>query len=439
MKTDCKETSEIERSLQVTVEGEVILREIDKAYGKLNHRVRIKGFRPGKVPRQVLERYYKGEVENEVLGRLVGEHYALAVKEHAMQPVSQPEIKNGEYIPGQDFHFSARVEIRPTIELKKYLGLQVTKAARSVGDADIDGEIERLRSQHSRVEPVEDRQVVQTGDLVVTNFKATVDGTEFQGGNGIGYIMNTAEPNFLPEVIAAIVDRPLGDAFQVEVDLPADFRNQDVAGKQACFEVTPLQIKRKVMPEVDDEFAKDVGDYASLGELRTKLRGELEQKFKTEDDDAFREAVVNALIEGNPFPVPPSLIERQLDLMLYQSIGGLPPEQLKALGIDLGRLREEMRQRAEWKVRRGMLLERIAETEEIDVNKQDLEDRLSEIAARTGQPMAKIKSMYNETTADDLRFSILLEQALKLVIDKLEGADTATVEAGALAEEGAGS
>ena len=430
MKSECQTISPVMRKLDVTIDGEQIIKEIDKAYRKLGQRVTIQGFRKGKVPRVVLEQHYKAEVESDVLSHLIGDAYKEAVDEHKLHPVNQPQIKAGEFIPGQDFRYSAEVEIRPDIEIKSFKGLSATRSELRVAtDDEVAKELDRLRQRLTQVVPVENRDVVEKGDLVLCNFNGTVDGESFKGGQSVGYVIDTVEYNYLHGICEALPGKKLLDSFEVDASIPEGFHNKDVAGKRAHYKVTPTQIKRKQLPELDDEFAKDLGDYDNLQELRDKIRGELNQRYTDEHEDSYKKAVVDALIVENPFDVPPSLIERQIDVMLYQSVGRLPPEQLQAMGIDVAKVRDELRESAQWKVRRGMLLERIADLENIQAGKADVDKRIQELAEKLKQPVAKIRSAYQGEHAEELAFSIRLEQALKLVIDNLTTAGGAAAAA----------
>jgi trigger factor len=420
MKSECQTISPVMRKLDVTLDGEQIIKEIDKAYRRLGQRVTIQGFRKGKVPRVVLEQHYKAEVESDVLSRLIGDAYKAAVDEHKLHPVNQPQIKAGEFIPGQDFKYSAEVEIRPDIEIKRFKGLSATRGELKVaGDDEVAKELDRLRQRLTQVVPVENRDLVEKGDLVLCNFNGTVDGETFKGGQSVGYIVDTVEYNYLHDICEALPGKKLLESFELDATIPEGFHNKDVAGKRAHYKVTPTQIKRKQMPDLDDEFAKDLGDYDNLQELRDKIRGEINQRYSDEHEEGYKKSVVDALIAENPFDVPPSLIERQIDVMLYQSVGRIAPEQLQAMGIDIAKIRGELRETAEWKVRRGMLLERIADLENVQTGKDDVDKRIQELAEKTKQPVAKIRSVYHGEHAEELAFSIRLERALQLVIDNL--------------------
>lgn len=423
MKSECQEVSATERQLDIIIDGDTILKELNRAYVRIGKRVRIPGFRQGKVPRQVLERYYKGEVEGDVLSRMISDSYGEAISSHTLHPVNQPRIENQEFIPGQDFRYSARVEVQPEVELKNYTGLKVEAVEAKVDDGAVEAEIERQRNYHAQVLPVEDRDVIETGDLVVCNFSGTVDGEKFQGGSGNGYTIDTAAQEFIPEVVAALVGKKLNEAFEIDLTLDENFKNKEVAGKEAHFSVTPSQIKLKQIPELDDEFAKDLGDFEDLADLRAKTQDELEKQAKQEAEGAFRDAVVEALIEANPVEVPPTLVERQLDLMVYQSFGGIPAEQLSAMGLDPAKLREELREKAGQRVRKGMLLEAIAEKEGVEVSSDELDTKFAELATRLNQPEAKIRSAYRGEHIEELKFNMRLDKALDLVISQLEGAE----------------
>lgn len=416
MQSQVSEISPVIRQVKVTVEGERLVKELDKAYLRLGQTARIKGFRQGKIPRQVLERYYRKDVEGDVLNRVITDSYRQAIISNNLAPVANPDIQAGEFIAGQDFQFIAKVEVRPAITLATYKGLTAKRTQRVVSDAQVDKEIEDLRVRVSSLQPVTDRDTVQKGDLCTTNFHGTVDGNPFVGGTGQAYVIEVGAGRFVPGVEAGLEGKKVGVAFELDADLPADFRNKDVAGKTAHWTITVSEVKVRQMPALDDEFAKDVGDYENLADLKKKLRERAENAAKGETEREVSESIMAALIDKNPFEVPPSMVERQIDYSLYQLLGRLPPEQVKRMKLDPVRLREDARDRSVRQVRGALLLDAVANAEKIDITDEHVEEQFQKLADSSGQPLERVRAAYTGERRDELRARLRNDKALDFLV-----------------------
>lgn len=416
MQSQVSEVSPVLKQISVVVEGDRLVKELDKAYRKLSDTAKIKGFRQGKVPRQVLERYFRKGVEEDVLGRVITDAYREAVTSNKLDPVGQPEIKAGEFVPGQDFQFMAKVEVRPEITLKRFTGLSADRVVKTITDADVDREVDGLRQRMGTIEPVADRDVVANGDLATCNFIGTVDDTPFVGGSGSAYVIEVGAGRFVPGVEEAMVGQKLGQAFEVDAPLPEDFRTTEVAGKTAHWRVTVMEVKIRRMPELDDEFAKDLGEYESLADLRTKLKERMEAAAKQDSERALSEMLMEALIEANPFEVPPSMVERQIDFRVFQMLSRLPPEQARRLGADRTRLREDARDGAVRAVRGALLLDAVANQEKVEVTEKDMEDHIQKLAEGLGQTPERIRSQLSGERRDELKVRLRNDKAMDHII-----------------------
>jgi len=367
MSSQVADISPVVKQLNVTVDGGVLTRELDKAYAKLSGTAKIKGFRQGKIPRQVLERYYRRDVESDVLNRVISDEYRRAILENKINPVGQPQIQAAEFIAGQDLQFTAKVEVKPAITLTTYKGLTATRDVKPLGETEINAEIERLRQSVSTIGPVTDRDVVKAGDLCTTNYYGTIDDAGFAGGSGSAYVIEQGAARFFKEIEDALVGKKVGDAFEVDAVIPDNFRNKDVRGKTAHFKVTVTELKQRNVPALDDEFAKDLGDYESLADLKDKTQKSLQVRNQESVDNDIREQLVGQLIEKNAFELPPSLVERQIDARLYPILGRMSPEQIKRMNVDRNQMREEQREIAVRQIRGALLLEALSEQEKLAV------------------------------------------------------------------------
>ncbi|MBI5498556.1 MAG: trigger factor [Deltaproteobacteria bacterium] len=412
MQASVAELSPVVKQLNVVVEGDRLIKELDKAYRKLSGTAKIKGFRQGKIPRQVLERYFRQEVEREVIGKVLSDAYSEAVKTTQIEPIANPEIQAGEFVPGQDFQFSAKVEVRPTITLKSVKGLSATRIAKKVDDETVENEIKNLQQQMATIQPVTDRETAEKGDLCSLNFLGLVDDAPFQGGTGSSYVVEPGAGRFFKEVEDALPGKKVGEQFSVDLKIPDDFRAEAVRGKAAKMSVTVVELKKRVMPALDDEFAKDVGDYENLADLRTKLRAALEKRYKDEADRDLTEALMSLLIEGNPFDLPPSMVERQIDNRILQQLSRIPPQQLQRMSLNRERLREDARDAAIRQVRGALLLEAVAKQENLTVSEEDVEQEFARLAELNSMTVDRVRGQFAGERRDDLKTRLKTDKAI---------------------------
>jgi trigger factor len=421
IRSEIKELSTVERELAIVVPGDAVAKELDRAYRELSGKVRLKGFRPGKIPRYVLEQYYKAETEKQVLEKVVNTSFRQAIKNHDVAPVNNPAIQApSEIIAGMDFAYSAKVEVKPVIEIKSWKGLKLDKTVYTVGDKDVDSELSRLRESHAKVAPVEGRDTIQQGDLVETNWSGTVDGEPVKGLSGVAYVIEIGGGVFpYKEAEQALVGKKLGEDLSVDVRLPADFRVESLRDKTAVFKMRPLTIKEKTLPALDDEFAKDVSEeLETLAQLKDKIRAEVEKVSEQRTKNQVRDAVIAAMIEQNPFEVPASLIDRQCEQLVVDRLQRLPQQQAEMVWQMQGqRLKEEARPQATKTVRISLLLEELVRQEDIKVTEAELEAHLEKMATELNTPLKTVKQVFaKDNRLDELEFQLATQKALDAVI-----------------------
>ncbi|MHB8873264.1 MAG: trigger factor [Myxococcaceae bacterium] len=399
MKVRVEELSPIERKLSIEVEQTKVAEELSRAYQTLSRQVKIAGFRPGKVPRRILEQRFRDQVEDDVVHRVVERAFLEAIKEHKVEAVGNPQVTNEKLKPDQPFTFEARVEVRPKVEPKDYKGLALKKVETIVGDDKVLEQLEQMRQSMSRLEVVEGRDVVKAGDFATIDFTATCEGKDFPGSKSENITVEVTPGELIESHIAALEGAKVGETKEIDYAFPADYRVKDVAGKTAHFALQVKGLKTKVVPELNDDFAKEVGaGVQTLEELKAKTKGDLERSQKTRAGNEERDELIKALIEKNPFEVPKAMIERALDLMLEGAMramarGGIDPRQL---GLDFGRLREEMRPRALSEVQGTLLFEAIADKESINTADEEIEKRIETLAEQSGQPVSTVRKHFKD-------------------------------------------
>ncbi len=420
MNVTVEKLSPVVVEFQVEVPADRVKTEVDKAMANVQRSARVKGYRPGKAPRQVIEHLYGGRVHQDVAQRLVDETLQKALAEKSVQPLNKPAIAPTELRPSFPFLYKARFEVRPEIAQVNWKGFPVTRPKVAIEAAAVDAEIETLRRTHSTLQAPEPERPAKTGDVAEITFTLSVDGkvketveSPIEAELGGGQIVK--------ELDEALAGMKIGDEKDVEVGFPDRHPNAELRGKKATFRVVLKGVKERVLPNVDDEFAKDCGDYADLAALRASIQERLEAQAKQAGDDKVAEQLVVELCKANPIPVPPSLVEQQAAVTEREFA-----QSARRAGQRFD-LTQEVHQRvladAEVKVRAGLLMAEIARTEAIKIGDADLDKGYTELAAQTGKNVAKVKAEYRDPKKREMLLAMILEDK---ILDLLEGAATTT-------------
>ncbi|MCY1080560.1 trigger factor [Archangium lansingense] len=397
MKVQIEELSPIEKKLSIEVENSRVTEELTRAYTALGKQVKLPGFRQGKVPRRILEQRYREQVEDEVIQRVVQNAWLEAAREHKVEAVAPPQVTNNSGLKADaPFTFEARVEVKPKVEPKNYESLPLIRAATQVEDKEVDERLNQLRESMARLEPVEGRDTAQMGDFASVDYQSTVEGKDFPGSKADDVTVELAPGELVESNVAALEGTKVGEAKELDYTFPADYRVEDVKGKTARFKFTVKGLKKKVVPELNDDFAKETGEAQSLEELRGKIRTDLEQGKRNKAQGEERDALFKALIEGNTFDVPKSMVERTIDNMLENRLRamarmGMDPRQLN---LDFARLREDLREEATKEVKGALLIEAIAQKENIQTSDADVEKKLEELAKEAKQDISVVRKYF---------------------------------------------
>jgi trigger factor len=397
MKIQVEKLSPVEKKVTVEIEPAEVAKEIDRAYASLGRRVKLRGFRPGKAPRNVLERNFKEQVEADVVERLVQKSFEEATREQKLEAVAAPKVQVGDTGIAADrpFSYTARVEVKPVIEPKDYRGLTVARKVAEVTDATVEAELERLHQSFGEMQEVEGRDVAEAGDWATIDYEATVDGKPFDGGSSKGALVQVKDGNFFAGEMAVLQGRKVGDSFETEQSFPADFRDQAMAGKAAKFTITLASLRTQKMPALDDAFAKEVGieGVETLEALRARMRSDIERREKRRIEAEERDALVKAALDKNDFEVPAALVERTIDAMVESTAQRLARQgvDIRTLDLDLGRIRGDLREQALLTVKATLLLEAIADAEKIEVGEQEEQEEIQRRADEIGVPPAKLQ------------------------------------------------
>ena len=419
IKIDVEDLSSTKKRLQIEVPGEVVSKEIDSAYRKLSKKAKVKGFRPGKVPRTILERYYGDYVHNEVMSTLISDTYVKAISEKDIKPVSQPTIDNGTLEEGKAFEYSATVEVKPDVDVKDYLGLQLQGRKVHVAKGDVDKRLRELQDLHAQLVTEEKRKKIREGDFVVIDYEGSSDGRPFEGSGGKDLMLHIGSGGFVPGFDERLIGAQRDDEREVEMTFPED--HPTMAGKQAVFRVKVKEIKKKVLPKLDDEFAKDIGEFKDLKELKARIREDLKREGGESAKRDVERQLVEKLIERNSFDVPRSMVEGQIDYFVADTKIRLASQgvDLKDVRIDEGKLRKDFEEAALKRVKQGLILEKISALEGISAEDEEVTERLREISLRTNQNLEKVRGYYQKgDRMEDLRARIVEEKTVDFLLKR---------------------
>jgi trigger factor len=385
LRVETNEISPVIRELAVEIEAT----RVDEAYvtviKEIRKTARVKGFRPGKVPVGVIKKMYGASLGEEIERSLVRETLADAVELAELQPVVEPQIEAEPPVEGENFRYIARIEVKPEIELPDLTALSGSRPSVEVAEETILTELENLRERQIQwVEEAED-VVAEDGHQVTIDFTGTIDGVAFEGGSAEGVDLELGSGRMLPGFEEQLVGALSGEERDLEVPLPDDYGNDELAGKTAIFACKVTAIKRRELPELDDEFAKDIGDFETLDDVRDKIRKGLEEQLQRSSDETLHKSLLDDLVTRTSFEVPPTMVERQLESQIQQFEqqlqGRLPEPDLRAR---VAQMREEGWEDARRRVREALLLETVAKVAELEASEDEINSRLEEMAISQG-------------------------------------------------------
>ena len=399
MKCEVDVLTPTQRRLRVEVPAERVDRAFARVYREVGRRAKVRGFRSGKIPRGVLHGLYGAEIQTEALSEIVGESLADAVRDRGLELVSEPRLDVGELKQEQPFAFTVVVDVKPDIELGNYRAIPLDRVRAEVGDDEVDRALADLRERSAQLEPVEDRVRVEEGDYVLVDFSATVDGEPFPGSTAEGYPVDIGAGQSLPEFEQGLVGMEREAPQTLVVNLPASVQDERMAGKQAEFEVTVRDIRRKVLPPLDDEFARDYGECDSLPELREKLRSDLQREVDAFQDRRLQDRIVDRLVEEHDFEAPPSMVDLELSYLVERAKARRDPSGADAPAPTTDELREELTPQARSQVKARLLLEKIAAAEGIAASDEEVDRRVEALARASGEQAGSVRERYHQDRA----------------------------------------
>lgn len=419
MKIDFDELSPVQRKVHIELPANKVANEFSRAYQDLGKRVRIKGFRAGKAPRSVLQGLYGDEIRGQVRSQLVEHSLGEVIKERGLQIVSRPEIEAADLQEDREFSFSAVFEVKPEIDVKDYVGIELEKVRVAVTDDQVNEALKRLQQSHARLEPVMDRDIAERGDFVAVDFVGTVDGKPLSGGKGENYVIEIGAGQALPQFDEALQGAKQGEEKQIKVTYSEGYPNRDLAGKTTEFTVIVREIKQKILPTIDDDFAKDHGECSSLEELKGIIRQRLEAELNQYQQEELKEKILNHLIENHPVAPPISMVERQTRYLLERNASSVPNSSESETAPTTEETKKALEARAVRQVQATLLVEKISRLEKIDVEDRDVQERIDKMARAAGERAKTLRDVYSRPEArDDLRTQIAFERTLDFLLER---------------------
>lgn len=405
--------------LSFEISEEQVKQGIETAFNKVKGTLSVPGFRKGKVPRKVFNKMYGEEaLYEDALNAILPEAYAAALEEAGIEAVDQPEIDVKSMETGKPWEIEAKVTVKPEVKLGDYTGLEVPKQDREVSDEDVVENLESKRSAQAELVLKED--AAENGDTVVIDFEGFNDGEAFEGGKGDNFSLELGSNSFIPGFEEQLVGTKAGDEVEVNVTFPEDYQAEDLKGKDAVFKVKVHEVKAKELPELDDEFAKDIDDEVeSLDELKEKVKKQLtEAKVASAEeaveDAAIRKAVENATIEELPHAMVHDEVHRQMESFLnnMQQQGVSPEMYYQITGTTEQDLHKQMETDAEFRTKTNLVLEAIVEKENFDPSQEEVEEEIKSLADEYGMEPDAVR---NALTPDMLKHDISLKKAIDLI------------------------
>jgi len=415
MKVAVEEIESCKRRLAVEAPADVVTQEWERAYGRVQKRASLPGFRRGRVPRSLVKLHFADDVRREVAEHLIPDVYRRAVSEARLDPVNEPDLQDLRLEEGAPLSFTAVVEVKPAITLGEYRGLEVQHAPAAVTDADVDEALERMREQNAQFRSVE--RAAAPGDLVVVDY--TLAPQDHEPTTATGYHFLIGGGTVLPEIDAAAVAMHAGEERDVPLRFADDHRLESLRGKPGSARLKLSEVKEKVLPALDDEFAKTLGEFETLEALRVEVRRQLEARREGESRHALEAKIVDALLARHEFGVPDAMVMRQVAHQVEHTRDRLRSQGLDPDGIqwDYGKIVGELRPGAERAVRRALLLEAIADNEALTASDADVDGEVEKLAQASQRPAPAVRRMMEKSgDLEALRHGLRERKTLDLLI-----------------------
>lgn len=421
MKVNVADVSPVKKKLTVEIEASEVDKKVAQAFRSLASRAKIPGFRPGKIPRRILEQYFGSQVVEEVQRDLVNETLPKAVEETEAFPITIPAVENGTLKKGQSFSYSAILEVKPQFEVKEYLGLEVEEEILAVGDEDVEKELDQIRKNNGKLISAEEGRPIRKDDYAVINYQGFQNGAPIQGIKSENFPVQIGSNQFHEDFEKGLMGLKKGDHAEITVLFPEDHHHPGLAGKKVDFRVGVKDIKVLELPALDDDFAKSLGaDFGDLESLKTRIKEEITRREQKRIDRELRGRLLKAISADVEFDLPQSLVDGEIRNAIETVNRSLVKtgSDLKKAGLSEERLREEFRSGSEKRVKEMLILDQIARQQKLSVTDLELNQGFEEMAVNMGQDTQAVRQYYEANSLlESFRQGLLEEKTLKFLVD----------------------
>ena len=416
-----KENSKV--TLEIEVSAEKFEAAVQKVYLKDRKQFNIQGFRKGKTPRKIIEaRYGEGVFYEGAFNMVFPEAYDEAIEEYKIEAIDRPDVDVKEFVKGQSVVFTAEVAVKPEVELGEYKGIEVEKVEYNVNEEEVEAEIKKMQESNARVVEVEDR-AVKEGDIVTMDYAGFVGEEQFEGGTAENQTLKIGSKRFIPGFEEQLVGKNKKEELEVNVTFPEEYHSENLAGKEAIFKVTIHEIKEEELPEVDDEFAKDVSEFDTIAELKADIKTKLEEQAKAKEKSETESKIIDTIVDAVEIDVPEVLVKREIDFQIRNfeqslSAQGIKLEQyLELTNSTIEEAIEQIRPVAEKTAKVELVLEAISEKEEIKATEDELDKELEQIAKQYNQELESLRKRLRAEDLDSVRVNIVRRKTIELLVE----------------------
>ena len=435
MQVTVEDKSTVKKIIHVEIPEEDVAHELDEAYKTLKKTAKIKGFRPGKAPRSVLEGMYKKDVNADVTARLIQNSFMDALKETELNIIGQPKVDPPELDVKGPYKYDATVEIKPEIGDVEFKGLNLKKTLYRVTDGEVDAQLEMLRKNQSRMDKIEEGRAVREGDFAVIDYEGFKDGESFDKTEKTeNYTLKVGAGYITEDFDKQLEGMKPGETKQIDVSFPEDHSDKDLANLDIQFQVNLREIRQEVLPDLDEQFAKKFGPYESIDDLKEEISKNLQQGYDKRIEHELNEQIFKALIAQQDFELPEIMVEYELEGIMAEAERSFSMNNitLEQVGLTKEIMKEKYLETAENQVRRHLILSKLIGQESLDISDEELEEGFAEMAVAINQPEEKIKELYQENNErmEVFKNSLLEKKSIRLIIGQgnIEEVEPALVE-----------
>jgi trigger factor len=421
IKVSIEETSGLKRKMTVEIPVEEVDRVYDDTLKEYRRHAVLPGYRKGKAPKERVERQFRQDIDRDVTREILPSSYEQALSQVELTPIGDPEVSELKIERGSSGSYVAEFEIVPEFELGEYLGIELEQPEAVVGEEEVDGLLEEMRSGQATVSKVEEERGLRTGDVAMIDFEGVADGKPVPGGSAKDFPLTIGSETFLPGFEESLVGAVAGEEREFFLKLPDDFQEKDFAGMEASFKATVKEIREKILPALDDEFAKDVGDFKTLDDLKARIRTNLKATKEATSQGEMREKLVNQLVDAHVFEVPAAMVQERREMMMSNVernllMRGVPQEEI---GKTRDKIYEESAAPAERRVRATLVLDAIADKEEVEVTPEEVNAEIKNVAERNKmEPAEARKVMVENGSLMNLKAMMREEKTITFLLGK---------------------